>query len=131
VKNTDAASVEAYTQSRVFVILVERSKLVLTDASLPAGFSHARVSRLPAEPRYHTLGAVRIDFSNSHGSESVSYALVRSAAAAASFVRIEQRTTEFAGIYAASRSARSSNNSADDVPPDLSIPRWSWDGRQP
>jgi hypothetical protein len=44
---------------------------------------------------------------------------------------IDQLTTDFVGIYAASGSARSSDDSAEDVPPDLSIPRWSWDGRQP
>jgi len=48
----------------------------------PAGFPHVKVIRLAADRRIHTLGLVRIDFSNSHASESASYALMRTHAAA-------------------------------------------------
>jgi hypothetical protein len=48
----------------------------------PAGFAHVKVTRLGADRRIHTLGVVRIDFSNSHTSESASYALMRTHAAA-------------------------------------------------
>lgn len=48
----------------------------------PAGFPHVKVTRLAADRRIHTLGVVRIDFSNSHASESASYALMRTHAAA-------------------------------------------------
>jgi len=34
-----------------------------------AGFPHVKVTRLAANRRIHTLGGVRIDFSNSHTSE--------------------------------------------------------------
>ena len=55
----------------------------------PAGFTHVKVSRLAPDPRYHTLGAVRIDFSNARTSESASYALLRTSAAAARLARTE------------------------------------------
>jgi hypothetical protein len=55
----------------------------------PAGFTHAKIVRLPRDPRLHTLGAVRIDFSNSHTSESASYALLRTHAAAVRLARRE------------------------------------------
>jgi hypothetical protein len=48
----------------------------------PAGFPHLKITRLAADGRIHTLGAVRIDFSNSHASESESFALLRTHAAA-------------------------------------------------
>ncbi|HEY2741873.1 MAG TPA: hypothetical protein VGI69_06825 [Gaiellaceae bacterium] len=48
----------------------------------PAGFPNVKITRLAANRRIHTLGAVRIDFSNSHASESASYALLRTHGAA-------------------------------------------------
>jgi hypothetical protein len=48
----------------------------------PAGFPKVKITRLAADRRIHTLGGVRIDFSNSHASESASYALMRTHAAA-------------------------------------------------
>src|SRR4051812_23585489 len=48
----------------------------------PAGFPKVKITRLAANRRIHTLGGVRIDFSNSHASESASYALMRTHAAA-------------------------------------------------
>jgi hypothetical protein len=41
----------------------------------PAGFPHVKITRVAAN-HIHTLGGVRIDFSNSHASESASYALM-------------------------------------------------------
>jgi len=48
----------------------------------PAGFPQVKVTRLAPTPRIHTLGGVRIDFSSSRASESASYALMRTHAAA-------------------------------------------------
>jgi hypothetical protein len=44
-------------------------------SEMPSGFKPAAVLVLPADPRYHTLGSVRVDFKNAQTSESVSYAL--------------------------------------------------------
>jgi len=55
----------------------------------PAGFTHVKITRLGANPKIHTLGGVRIDFSNSRGSESASYALMRTNAAAGRLARRE------------------------------------------
>jgi hypothetical protein len=51
----------------------------------PAGFTHLKITRLGPNKRAHTLGIVRIDFSNSHTSESAGYALLRTHAAAIQF----------------------------------------------
>ena len=48
----------------------------------PAGFPRVKITRLAANRHVHTLGAVRIDFSNRHASESESYALLKTQAAA-------------------------------------------------
>jgi hypothetical protein len=58
---------------------------------MPRGFTRVTVSTLPADPRYHALGAVRIDFKDAHTSESASYALFGSSAQAAAFAGVEQR----------------------------------------
>lgn len=55
----------------------------------PAGFPQVKVTRLSANPHIHTLGGVRIDFSNRRSSESTSYALMRTHAAALRLARIE------------------------------------------
>src|SRR5215469_15983676 len=55
----------------------------------PAGFPHVKITRLAANRHVHTLGAVRIDFSNSHASESESYALLKTRAAARRLARRE------------------------------------------
>jgi hypothetical protein len=64
----------------------------------PAGFPHVKVTRLAADPRIHTLGIVRIDFSNSHASESASYALMRTDAAARRLAHTEA-TFKTAGLF--------------------------------
>lgn len=51
----------------------------------PAGFTHLKIMRLGPNKQAHTLGIVRIDFSNQHTSESAGYALLRTHAAANRF----------------------------------------------
>jgi len=58
-------------------------------SEMPAGLIHVKVSRLAPDPRYHTLGAVRIDFSNARTSDSASYALLRTSGAAARLAQTE------------------------------------------
>src|SRR5690242_11774545 len=64
----------------------------------PAGFPHVKVTRLAANRHIHTLGAVRIDFSNSQASESASYALMQTHAAALRLAHTEA-TTKTGGLF--------------------------------
>ncbi|HJQ74633.1 MAG TPA: hypothetical protein VJ814_07095 [Gaiellaceae bacterium] len=64
----------------------------------PAGFPHVKITRLDADRRIHTLGTVRIDFSNSHVSESASYALMRTHAGALRLARTEA-TVKTGGLF--------------------------------
>jgi hypothetical protein len=64
----------------------------------PAGFPHVKVTRLARNRHLHTLGGVRIDFSNSHASESASYALLRTHAAARRLAHREA-TVRTAGLF--------------------------------
>jgi hypothetical protein len=64
----------------------------------PAGFPHVKVTRLGPTRRIHTLGSVRIDFSNSHASESASYALMRTPAAALRLAKTEA-TIKTGGLF--------------------------------
>jgi hypothetical protein len=64
----------------------------------PAGFPHVKVTRLAPNRRIHTLGGVRIDFSNSHASESASYALMRTHAAALRLAHTEA-TIKTGGLF--------------------------------
>jgi hypothetical protein len=64
----------------------------------PPGFPHVKVTRLGADRRIHTLGGVRIDFSNRHVSESESYALMRTHAAALRLAHREA-TSPTAGLF--------------------------------
>jgi hypothetical protein len=64
----------------------------------PAGFPHVKVTRLAANRHIHTLGVVRIDFSNSHASESASYALMRTHAAARRLAHTEA-TLKTGGLF--------------------------------
>jgi hypothetical protein len=57
-----------------------------------------KVIRLAADRRIHSLGSVRIDFSNSHASESASYALMRTHAAARRLAHREA-TVRTAGLF--------------------------------
>lgn len=67
-------------------------------AERPAGFPHVKINRLAANRHIHTLGAVRIDFSNNHASESESYALMRTHAAARRLAHREA-TVRTAGLF--------------------------------
>src|SRR6478672_12100914 len=64
----------------------------------PAGFPHVKITRLAANRHIHTLGGVRIDFSNSHASESASYALMRAHAAALRLAHTEA-SFKTAGLF--------------------------------
>src|SRR5215475_8706023 len=64
----------------------------------PAGFPHLKITRLPADRRMHTLGAVRIDFGNNHASESESFALMRTHAAARRLA-YREATVRTAGLF--------------------------------
>jgi hypothetical protein len=64
----------------------------------PRGFPHVKVTRLAADRRIHTLGSVRIDFSNSHATESASYALMRTHAAALRLAHTEA-TVKTGGLF--------------------------------
>jgi hypothetical protein len=64
----------------------------------PAGFPHVKVTRLAPTRHIHTLGGVRIDFSNSHSSESTSYALMRTHAAARRLAHTET-TFKTGGLF--------------------------------
>jgi hypothetical protein len=67
-------------------------------SEMPAGFHHAKVLRLAPDRRRHTLGAVRIDFTNARGSESASYALFKDVARASAFARTE-RAVNTGGLF--------------------------------
>jgi len=64
----------------------------------PAGFPHVKVTRLAADRRIHTLGVVRIDFSNGRDSESASFALMRTNAAARRLAHTEA-TVRTGGLF--------------------------------
>lgn len=64
----------------------------------PAGYPQVKIARLAANRHIHTLGGVRIDFSNSHASESASYALMRTHAAALRLAHTEA-TFKTGGLF--------------------------------
>jgi hypothetical protein len=57
-------------------------------SEMPAGFDHSKASALA--PRYHTIGAVKIEFTNRTTTESVSFALFKTQAQAGTFARTER-----------------------------------------
>jgi hypothetical protein len=65
-------------------------------SELPAGFDHSKASALT--PRYHTVGAVKIEFTNRTTTESVSFALFKTHAQAAAFARTE-RSIKTGGLF--------------------------------
>jgi hypothetical protein len=71
--------------------LAKLSDTAFLQSEMPSGFRLGTILKLPADPRYHTLGAVRFDFKNAHTSESVGYALFKTSAQAAAFSRVETR----------------------------------------
>jgi hypothetical protein len=64
----------------------------------PPGYPDVKITRLAANAHIHTLGGVRIDFSNSHASESAGYALLRSHAAALRLAHTEA-TVRTVGLF--------------------------------
>ena len=64
----------------------------------PAGFPQLKITRLGPNKRAHTLGIVRIDFSNRHTSESAGYALMRTHAAAVRFAH-KAETIKTGGLF--------------------------------
>lgn len=57
-------------------------------SEMPVGFKHSKASALT--PRFHTVGAVKIEFTNRSTTESVSFALFKTQAQAATFARTER-----------------------------------------
>ena len=64
----------------------------------PVGFVHVKIVRLGPNKRAHTLGIVRIDFSNQHRSESAGYALMKTHAAAIRFAH-QAATINLGGVF--------------------------------
>jgi hypothetical protein len=71
--------------------LVKLHDAPFLQSEIPSGFNLTAVFVLPADPRYHTLGSVRVDFKNAQTSESAIYALFENTAQAAAFTRVEAR----------------------------------------
>jgi len=59
----------------------------------PAGYHQVKVTHLAPNKRVHTLGGVRFDFAKAHTSESESYALMKTHAAAVGLARREAKIT--------------------------------------
>ena len=64
----------------------------------PAGFHHVKITRLGPNKQAHTLGIVRIDFSNQHTSESAGFALLKTHDAAIRFAR-QAATINLGGAF--------------------------------
>jgi len=60
-------------------------------SEMPPGFSSTKIVRLAPNQRLSTLGAVRIDFISAHLTESESYALTKTNAAAARLAQTEMK----------------------------------------
>lgn len=60
-------------------------------SEMPPGFSRAKIVRLAPNLKLGTLGGVRIDFINGGTTESASYALMKTNAAAALFAQTEMK----------------------------------------
>jgi len=58
----------------------------------PAGYHQVKITRLAPTKQLHTLGGVRFDFRKGGTSESESYALMKTHAAAVGLARREART---------------------------------------
>jgi hypothetical protein len=71
-------------------VLTKLANTPVLHSEMPPGFTRARITKLPADRRYHTLGAVRIDFRNAHAAESASYALFKHSARADAFAHVEK-----------------------------------------
>ena len=60
-------------------------------SEMPPGFNRSKIFRLAPNQQLNTLGGVRIDFINSHTTESESFALMKTNAAAALFAQTEMK----------------------------------------
>jgi hypothetical protein len=60
-------------------------------SEMPPGFTRAKIVRLAANQKLSTLGGVRVDFTNAHTTESESFALMKTNAAAALFAQTEAK----------------------------------------
>ena len=79
--------------------LLERIATTTVIASeKPTGFPHVKITRLGPNKREHTLGIVRIDFSNQHTSESAGFALLTTHAAATRFAH-QAATLNTGGVF--------------------------------
>lgn len=67
-------------------------------SEVPAGFAHPSVSNLGPVPRYHVIGAVRIEFKNHTTTEAVSFALFKTQAQANSFAQVA-RNVKTGGLF--------------------------------
>ena len=67
-------------------------------SEIPAGFAHSKVTALTADTRFHTLGAVRIEFTNRSTTEAVSLALFKTQADADAFVQTA-RNVKTGGLF--------------------------------
>ena len=65
---------------------------------MPVGFDRTKVSTLSPDPRYHTLGAVRVDFTSRGTIESVSFALFKNQTQAFAFARMA-RSLKTGGLF--------------------------------
>ena len=65
---------------------------------MPAGFHRAKVVRLAPGRRYHSLGAIKIDFTSGLSFESASYALFNSAAKASALAK-KERAVNSGGFF--------------------------------
>ena len=60
-------------------------------SEMPPGFTRAKIVRLAPNAKLGTLGGVRIDFINAHTTESESFALMKTSAAAGFFAQTEMK----------------------------------------
>jgi hypothetical protein len=81
-----------FTQAQALPPSLEKLATTPVLASeMPSGFSRAKIVRLAPNLKLSTLGGVRIDFINAHATESASYALMKTSAAAALFAQTEMK----------------------------------------
>jgi hypothetical protein len=81
-----------FTQAPALPPSLERLAATPVLASeMPPGFSRVKIVRLAPNQKINTLGGVRIDFISARLTESESYALMKTKAAAALFAQTEMK----------------------------------------
>jgi hypothetical protein len=84
-----------FTQMQALPPTLERlANTPVLASEMPSGFTRTKLFRFAPNPKLGTLGVVRIDFVNAHTTESASYALTRTNAAA---VHLAQREAKVSG----------------------------------